>query len=359
MSAPDVVVIGGGPAGSAAAIRLAGAGARVTLVERSPGPHDKVCGEFVGPGAAAHLARFGLPPAGPEIRTVRLACGARQAFAPLPFAAHAVSRREMDERLLELAASRGAEVRRGVAVRDLDRVSLAVTLADGERLRPRAVFLATGKHDLRGHRRVAAGRADHVGLKMRVRRTGDDAGTVDLLLFPGGYAGYLPLDATAATLCIAVSARRYREAGADWRALLAELAAAAPLWRARLAEAEPLWPQPLAVAAQPYGFVARPEAGSVYRIGDQAAVVPSFSGEGIGLAFATAALAAETFLEGAGAEVYARRVGVKFARVSALGAVSRIGETRVAQELAMRVLGLAPGLLAAIAGATRLVEVEE
>lgn len=348
----SVVVIGGGPAGGAAAIRLAEAGVRVTLVERSDGPHDKVCGEFVGPGAAAALARFGLPPAGAEIRTLRLSCGARSATARLPFAAHAVSRREMDERLLDLAAARGAEVRRGVAVRDLDRASLAVTLADGTRFTPRAVFLATGKHDLRGFRRAAAD--GHVGLKIRMRRAEADDAAIDLLMFPGGYAGYLPLDAHTATLAVAIAARRYRDLGANWPALLAGLSAAAPGWRSRLA-AEPLWPQPLAVAAQPYGFLAPPEAGAIYRIGDQAAVVPSFSGEGIGLAFATADLAVDAFLKGEGAGVYARRVGAHFARVATLGAVSRIGETAMAQAVTIRVAGFAPGLLAAAARATRLV----
>ncbi len=358
MSAPEVVVIGGGPAGSATAIRLAEAGVAVMLLERSDGPHDKVCGEFVGPGAAAHLARLGLPPTGAAIRTLRLTCGDRAAVSPLPFAAHAMSRREMDAGLLELAAARGAEVRRGVAVRDLDRDSLAVALADGNVIRPRAVVLATGKHDLRGFRRAVPGRADHVGLKMRVRRDSDaDAGVIELLLFRGGYAGYLPLDAATATLCVAISARRYREFGATWPALLAELGRCAPPWRARLA-AEPLWPQPLAVAGQPYGFVAPPEAGAVYRVGDQAAVVPSFSGEGIGIALATARMAADAYLNGDGAGVYGRRVGAKFARVATLGTVSRIGETGAAQALGVWVARFAPGLLAAVARATRLVEAE-
>jgi len=42
-----VVVIGGGVAGSAAAIRLAQNGQDVLLLEKEPAAHDKVCGEFI------------------------------------------------------------------------------------------------------------------------------------------------------------------------------------------------------------------------------------------------------------------------------------------------------------------------
>ena len=42
-----IVCIGGGPAGSALATRLARSGREVVLVERETGPHDKVCGEFL------------------------------------------------------------------------------------------------------------------------------------------------------------------------------------------------------------------------------------------------------------------------------------------------------------------------
>lgn len=353
MTSAEVVVIGGGPAGSSAALWLAGAGVRVTLVERSDGPHDKVCGEFVGPGAQAYLRRLGVAVEGPEIRTLRLSCAGRTVVSALPFVARAWSRRALDERLLAAAAAQGAEIRRGVAVRDLDPATLRVGLASGDSLSPRAVFLATGKHDLRGHTRDAAIRADHVGLKI-VLGGAPEPGAIDLLVFPGGYAGYLPLGGGRATLCVAITAERYRGLGRSWPRLMAFLAQAAPAWRDLLAGAEPLWPQPLAVAKQPYGFVARPEVAPIFRIGDQAAVVPSFAGEGIGLALASAHLAAQAYLEGAGAAVHGRRMAETYRRVARLGTLSRLGETAIAQAVAMRVLGVAPRLLGAAARATRL-----
>jgi menaquinone-9 beta-reductase len=56
----DVAVVGGGPAGAAAAARLAARGFRTVLIDRASFPRDKVCGDFVGPMALAELADLGV-----------------------------------------------------------------------------------------------------------------------------------------------------------------------------------------------------------------------------------------------------------------------------------------------------------
>lgn len=59
----DVVIAGAGPAGALAACLLARRGARVTLVDRSRFPREKLCGDTLNPGALALLARhFDLAP---------------------------------------------------------------------------------------------------------------------------------------------------------------------------------------------------------------------------------------------------------------------------------------------------------
>ena len=58
----EVAVLGAGPAGCAAAIALARAGRAVLLLERCAAPREVVCGEFLGPDAAAALAALGLDP---------------------------------------------------------------------------------------------------------------------------------------------------------------------------------------------------------------------------------------------------------------------------------------------------------
>jgi geranylgeranyl reductase family protein len=56
----DIVVVGGGPAGSAAAILLAERGWSVTLVDKAAFPRPKICGEYLSPEAARVLDRLGV-----------------------------------------------------------------------------------------------------------------------------------------------------------------------------------------------------------------------------------------------------------------------------------------------------------
>src|ERR1044071_9718110 len=120
----DVAVIGGGPAGSTAAYRLARAGARVLLVDKATFPRDKPCGGGVTM-RAARLLPFSLDPV-VEDRVDRLECRLRYRHR---FVRHAreplalmTQQKRLDHFLLQQAADARADVREGVTVdaRDLD-----------------------------------------------------------------------------------------------------------------------------------------------------------------------------------------------------------------------------------------------
>jgi flavin-dependent dehydrogenase len=75
----DVLVVGGGPAGLATAIRCAQAGLEVTVAEPRTAPIDKACGEGLMPAAVAGLEAIGVRPPGRPFRGIRYTDGRHQA----------------------------------------------------------------------------------------------------------------------------------------------------------------------------------------------------------------------------------------------------------------------------------------
>ena len=198
----DAIILGGGPAGSAAAIELAHAGRRVALLERSVTAHDKVCGDFLSTEALSSLSSLGLNLSAlgaVPIKRVSLAGSLGVSSATLPFAAQSLTRRALDEALLERAAAAHALVLRGHSAESLHRTGnlWRVSIAGPSHtytLTAPHIILATGKHDLRGLPRPLLGtHADLVGLKMYLRLAPDQLAalhdTIEIFLIPGGYGG--------------------------------------------------------------------------------------------------------------------------------------------------------------------------
>jgi menaquinone-9 beta-reductase len=113
----DLLVIGGGPAGAATAIRAAAAGARVTVFEKGARGRDKICGDGLTPRAVKALDELGVSlDDAHRIDGLRMIANrtVRQLEWPgiAPFPAHGAvwPRRRLDERLMELAEKAGAEL---------------------------------------------------------------------------------------------------------------------------------------------------------------------------------------------------------------------------------------------------------
>jgi flavin-dependent dehydrogenase len=358
---PEALVAGGGLAGAALAIQLARAGRTVEIVEQSAGLHHKVCGEFLSREAVAYLEQLGVPLralGAVAIHGVRLHGQATIAACELPFPAMSLTRRALDEALLSLAAREGAVVLRGRRVESLDRDAdgWRVRLAGGEIRQAKAAFLATGKHDVGGYRRPAGRQNDLVAFKMYFRLAGAQTlaldGWVELFLFPGGYAGLQMVEDGQANLCLLVTRRMLESCRRDWHSLVAHmLRSSAPL-AARLDAAQPLLPKPLAISSIPYGMLMKDARDGLWRLGDQTAVIPSFSGDGMSIALHSAHLAAEMYVRGGTAAEYAHKLkGQLGASVQLATALSRMMVRAPAMAQAMR---LWPGLLGRIAARTRV-----
>ena len=289
------LIVGGGPAGAAAAITLARGEACADLIERTSGAHDSVCGGFLGWDAIAALEALGLDPwalGARPITHVRIVAGKMLAEARLPRRAAGLSRRTLDAALLAEAARVGTHVSRGVSARRIERG--AVHLADGTILTPESLFLATGKHELRGIQR-GAGRRARVGLRAAIPARPDLAGWIELHLLADGYAGLLVQDDGQANLCLSIASERLVAAGGSPDALIASLAHEAPDLVDRVPAMPLCWS---AIAAVPYGWRTGDTSRGQFRVGDQAAVIASLAGDGIAIALASGRAAAESWLAG-------------------------------------------------------------
>ena len=179
-------------------------------------------------------------------------------------------------------------------------------------------------------------------------------GRVELYLFAGGYAGLEPIEGGRANLCLLVRRRRLAALGGSWPRLLSTLRAACPALDLRLEGAAPCRQRPLAAAAIPYGHLADKALG-LWRLGDQAAVIPSFAGDGIAIALHTAALAADASLAGEDTDVFqarlhrALRPQIRWATWLSQALVRPWG-----QALAGAAAAVDPGLMRRVAAGTRI-----
>jgi flavin-dependent dehydrogenase len=123
-------------------------------------------------------------------------------------------------------------------------------------------------------------------------------------------------------LCLAVRPGAFRAAG-GWEGLLPSIAAFHPRLARLLAEAEPLLPRPLAVAGVPYGFRARTTRNGVFRVGDQGAVIPSLTGDGMAIALWSGAQAARDALDDIAAPAWQARMARRLDRQMRLAGLAQ------------------------------------
>ncbi len=359
----DAAVIGGGVAGPALAAELARAGRSVILFEKEKEAHDKVCGEFISHEGVRYLRDLGVPVEGlgsVPIRHVRLARHAGAVTSDLPFEAQSLSRRVLDEALLQLASDAGAEIQRGIRVKDMEREgdAWAVHLEGADPVEAKQVFLATGKHDLKDWKRTRGQHPECIAFKAYWRLKADQAAElaqhVELILFSGGYAGLQEVEGGRANLCLIVRKDAYAARYGSWDSLLSGMQERCPHLKDRLDGAVCLMDKPLAISGLPYGHVAW-ESGGVWRLGDQAATIPSFSGDGMSIALHSARRAARSYLKGEVAETYqqslARQLSAQLHRATI---ISRLLVSEAGQALAMTGAGIFPFVLPVSAGLTQI-----
>lgn len=356
----DAIVIGGGPAGCAFAIELARNGLDVLLIEKTGGPHHKVCGDFLSGDTLALLKylqvdalALGAIPTG----DLRIVSGNRSRTTRLPFAAAALSRYRLDERLLQKAIDCGANVIRGDTARGIREAEYGVEIRTGaEKHLARFAAVATGKHAMPG---VKHPRSNLVGFKQVLdldpARAGAGHGTVMLSVYKRGYQGLQMIGETRAAACWIVDRASAKTLGADWSRHRAFLANQSRHVGHLLAGSKPTTARPLAIAGMPFGHLRRRAFSErIFMIGDQLGSIPSCAGDGIAIALGSGILAARAILEGQDASRFHKDMHRSLKRQFRLARPAHALLTRTAgQAVAMALLALFPGLMRTIASATR------
>jgi flavin-dependent dehydrogenase len=116
----DLLIVGGGPAGLATAIRARLAGLAVAVLDRARPPIDKACGEGLMPDAVARLREIGVEPRGLPFRGIRYFDGRLAAEGLFPHSGGlGVRRTELHEALVRRAEEAGVDLRWGVKAEGL------------------------------------------------------------------------------------------------------------------------------------------------------------------------------------------------------------------------------------------------
>lgn len=337
----DVLVVGGGPAGSSTARWLAERGFEVLLLERTRFPRRKVCGEYLNPGAVAALERAGvrsaLAPFASPLRGVRLVPpGAPSVELSFPGEAMACPRDDLDAVLLDRAVAAGVRVERGRVeelVHESNRCAgVLVRNDDGELVerRARIVVAADGAgsivarklgltRPLGGTRRFAIG-GHYTGF-------GSLDGFVEMYVGANAYFAINPLGAARANVMVVVPQASLGAWSRDVDDGVRGVAAALGRGHRSFAGAQRIGER---VSVGPLAHAVRaPFAPGALLVGDAAGFLNPFTGQGVFLALtgaeaAAAAIADALHLparEGARFHAYARAREADFAarkRLSAL-----------------------------------------
>ena len=282
----DLAVIGGGPAGTAAAITAARAGARTLLLDRDTFPRPKVCGEFV---SAESLSLLGdllgpehpLLTNTPQISAGRLFIGGSITDTHIDPPARSIPRFELDEALWHAAGAVGVDARARQAATGVTGEGPFVVHAADQEYGSRAVINASGRWSGVLQPLEPPPGPKWLGLKAHYASPAP-APSVDLYFFRHGYCGVQPAGAGTLNVCAMVRS--------DVATTLERVLECHPALRMRSFEMQRLGE---AVVTAPL-LHASPEPlhGSVLQVGDAAGFIDPFLGDGISMALQTGTSAA-------------------------------------------------------------------
>jgi geranylgeranyl reductase family protein len=304
MSRWEAVIVGGGPGGSTAAWRLAGAGRRVLVIEAREFPRVKLCAGWVTKRCLADLEidPAAYPHTIQAIDTVLVGYGEKLKKTSWPEpASFGIVRKEFDHYLLRRAEAAGAEVREGVRVRAVEAEASGVRLDIGGEWIEAEMVVGAGGYTCPVARALGGISSEEVVVLTRESETEVGAGRLrsatphfgrpELFAEPDfrGYGWYFTKGdfMNIGVGCVGKKPSVHERLGALMRRLRRS---------GRLPEGVELTPFKGHAYAIRRGKARLPAGERFVLVGDAAGLAQDFSGEGIGPAVRSARLAAEEIL---------------------------------------------------------------
>ena len=355
----DLAVVGGGPAGTSAAITAARLGGCVLLLEAGTFPRQKVCGEFVSSESLHLLADLlrGDPQGelllatAPVVERMRVLLGERILAASVSPAAASIPRYKLDTALWEAAQTAGVHALAGCEVQGCEGQGPFELATRSGKFVAKCLIVAAGRWSKFALKRNILPGPKWLGVKAHFREVRPSPST-DLYFFENGYCGVQPVDGGAVNACAMVRSDRATSLQEVF-ALHPALARRAEGWSALM---PPVSTAPL-IYREP-----QPVRDNVIFAGDAAAFIDPFVGDGISIALRSGAAAANclnSFLTGgcsltASAAAYREEYDCQFSPL--LSAAARVRSLlslpALAQLVAFQVLRL-PGIMPFVIRRTR------
>ncbi|HEX6719429.1 MAG TPA: NAD(P)/FAD-dependent oxidoreductase [Pyrinomonadaceae bacterium] len=306
----DVIIAGGGPAGSSAAIHLARHDLRVLIVEQKKFPRAKLCGEFISPECQKHFENLGVADAitcsGPAsiTETVFYSTGGHRVTIPSSWfgqpTALGLSRAVMDEVLLRRAQACGVTVLEGATITepvvngsDINGIRLKIN-GDEREYRAPLTIDATGRARIITRKlstRDSKAKARLIAFKVHLKNTRVAPHACEIYFYPDGYGGLSSIEDGISNLCFIISAEQVKRHSSNPETVMREMVMRNRRAAYTLEQAQPEseW---LSVSWERFGRQQPSPAKGLLAIGDSAAFIDPFTGSGMLMAFESGELVA-------------------------------------------------------------------